>query len=240
MGFSRGFGNRDTPTTHAACKRMWEKASSRKLAKGYLTLGANTTLWRDGPNFVACFHNNQIVVYYPGFKTINACGYSSSPTTQDRISRLAGVHMTSTSSLDCIQPVRVNGHPYFNDMRIDNYGHVLEEDQRPDYKTRPKKEVVQRYTTLFRRIEKMCLGRYELGEWEGPAMPAPGGLEALRQLEKILAEGETLLPSHLVRYVLPFHSTPTAPFRDLLKIRKETYRKAFYRANDGYETIEVK
>lgn len=244
MTFSRGFGSSDTPTTFAACERMWEQASERKKAKGYLVLGLNTTLWRDRRNgtFEARFHGNCIVTYYPEFKAINACGYSVSPTTQGRISRLAGVHMSNNSSLGYNERVRVNGYPYFDGMRIDNHGHVMEESQRPDYKTRPKKAVVQAYTTLFRRIEKLCIARYELGEFaaDEPYNPTATQQEAVLAVENLIAEGETFLPFRLMRAMLPFHQNTGTPFRDHLKVVKENCRDHYYRAHDGYETIEVK
>ena len=245
MGFSRGFGSSTTPTTFAACQRMWNDASERKKAKGYLVLGRNTELHWNGylACFVATFHNNAIVEYFPEFKRIYGCGHSTSPTTQGRISRLAGVHMTQNSRLGYDETTRVNGWPYFDGMRVDNYGHVLEEeDQKPDFKTRPKKEVVQRYTSLFRKIEKLCTGRYELGEFRstGPYNPTVSQREALPLIETLIAEGETFIPFRLMRAILPFHQTTDTPFRDHLKMVKENCRESYYKANDGYETIEVK
>lgn len=243
MGFSRGFGSSSTPTTFNACQRLWLQASARKLAKGYLTLGHNTDLYKGGEDcFYVKFHLNTIVTYYPDHKVIHARGYSESPTTQDRISRLAGVHMRNNSSLGFNERVRVNGWPYFDGMRIDNYGHVFEEDQRSDFITRPKKEVVQRYTNLFRKIEKLCIGRYELGEFRStePYNPTVSQREALPLIETLIAEGETFIPFRLMCAILPFHQTTDTPFRDHLKVVKENCRDSYYKANDGYETIEVK
>jgi len=241
-GFSRGFGSRDTPKTFAACQKMWNDASDRKKAKGYLILGTNTELsWNEyRSTFEVRFHNNCIVEYFPEFKIINACGYSTSPTTQGRISALTGCYIAQNAGLGYHESTRVNGFPYFDGMRIDNHGHVLEEDRRPDFKTVAKKEVVQRYTNLFRRIEKLCIGRYELGEWANTDNGNLTGSEALRLLENALAEGETFLPGRIVRCILPFHATVDTSFRELLKTAKETYRGHYYKANDGYETIEVK
>ena len=243
MGFSRGFGSSSTPTTFNACQRLWLQASARKLAKGYLILGHNTGLYKSGEDcFYVRFHHNVIVTYYPEYKVIHARGYSESPTTQDRISRLAGVYMSNNSSLGFNERVRVNGYPYFDGMRIDNYGRVLKEDQRPDFKTRPKKEVVQRYTNLFRRIEKLCTGRYGLGEFRStePYNPTVSQREALPLIETLIAEGETFIPFRLMCAILPSHQTTDTPFRDLLKRVKESCRDSYYKANDGYETIEVK
>ena len=243
MGFSRGFGSSSTPTTFNACQRLWLQASARKLAKGYLTLGHNTDLYKDGDGcFYVMFHHREIVWYYPNHKVIDARGYSESPATQDRISRLAGVHMHSNSSLGYDERVRVNGYPYHPGMKIDNSGNVLEEDRRPDYKTRPKKAVVQAYTNLFRRIEELCIGRYELGEFMAtePYNPTITRCEALPLIENLIAEGETFIPFHLMRALLPYHTTTDTPFRDMLKIVKENCRDSYYKAHDGYETIEVK
>lgn len=243
MGFSRGFGSSSTPTTFNACQRLWLQALARKLAKGYLTLGHNTDLYKGGEDyFYVKFHHNVIVTYYPDHKVIHACGYSESPTTQDRISRLTGVYMGNNSSLGFNERVRVNGWPYFDGMRIDNHGRVLEEDRRPDYETRPKKNVVQAYTNLFRRIEKLCLGRYELGEFRStePYNPTVSQREALPLIENLIAEGETFIPHSLMRALLPFHQTTDIAFRDHLKRVKKACRDSHYKAHDGYETIEVK
>ena len=43
-----------------------------------------------------------------------------------------------------------------------------------------------------------------------------------------------------MRAILPFHQTTDTPFRDHLKVVKENCRDSYYKANDGYETIEVK
>ena len=243
MGFSRGFGSSSTPTTFNACQRLWLQASARKLAKGYLTLGANTDLYKSGEDcFYVKFHNHAIVIYYPDYKVISACGYSSSPTTQARISRLADVWMGSDSSLGFDENVRVNGYPYFDGMKIDNYGNVMPESRLPDYKTRPKKAVVQAYTNLFRRIEKLCLGRYELGEFATtePYDPTVTRWESLILIENLIAEGETFIPHSLMRALLPFHQTTDIDFRNHLKVVKESCRDSYYKAHDGYETIEVK
>ena len=61
MGFSRGFGSSSTPTTFNACQRLWLQASARKLAKGYLTLGHNTDLYRGDDHFYVKFHHNVVV-----------------------------------------------------------------------------------------------------------------------------------------------------------------------------------
>lgn len=246
MGFSRGFGTWGTPRTFAACKKMWDEASTRKLAKGYLKLGDNTELrysGYDGGFFYATFHNNTIVKYFPEYKTIHGCGYEGSPTTQGRIRALAGVHMHSNSALGYEQGVRVGGYPYFAGMRIDNYGKVFPEDQKADYKTVTKKEVTQRYTNLFRKLEKVTIGRWELGEWpDGMPLPEGSPFAALMLIEEQFAKGDMFVPHDVfaiaIRPAAGIHKT--GDLRAVLKCIKETYRSDYVRRNDGYETLEVK
>lgn len=244
MGFSRGFGSRGTPHTYQACKKMWDEASSRKLAKGYLVLGANTNLeWceYDGGHFIATFHGNAIVRYFPEFKRVDACGYESTPTTQGRISRLANVYMSNNSRLGFEQTVRVNGWPYFDGIRIDNFGHVLEEDRKPDTKVVNVKAVVHQYTALFRKIEKVLAARWELGEFDtiSNVIPADryGQLDAI---ERLFAAGETFVPSPCARnFLAPCYSS-AGSLRDRLKEIKEELRSTYYTRHNGYETVEVK
>lgn len=247
MGFSRGFGTRDTPCTFAACKKMWDEASTRKLAKGYLKLGDNTELHYsgyDGGFFYATFHNSTIVKYYPEYKVIDGCGYEDSPTTQQRISALTGCWMGNDSSLGFEQRVRVSGYPYFDGMRIDNYGKVLEADQRPDYKTVTKKEVTQAYTNLFRKLERVTIGRWELGEWpDGMPLPEGSPFAALMLIEEQFAKGDMFVQHDVFAIairpvVVVLHKAND--LRAVLKHIKETYRADYVRRNDGYETLEVK
>lgn len=247
MGFPRGFGTRDTPRTFAACKKMWDNASPRKLAKGYLKLGDNTELhyadYETGGFFYATFHNSTIVKYYPEYKVIDACRHSTSPTTQQRIAALAGVHMHSNSALGYEQGVRVGGYPYFAGMRIDNYGKVFPEDQKADYKTVTKKEVTQRYTNLFRKLEKATIGRWELGEWpDGMPLPEGSPFAALMLIEEQFAKGDMFVPHDVfaiaIRPAAALHKAND--LRAVLKHIKETYRADYVRRNDGYETLEVR
>lgn len=246
MGFSRGFGTRDTPRTFAACRKMWGEASTRKLAKGYLKLGDNTELHYseyDGGFFYATFHNNTIVKYFPEYKTIHGYGYEGSPTTQDRIKALAGCHMHSNAALGYEQGVRVNGFPFFDGMRITNEGHVFPEDQKADYKTVTKKEVTQAYTNLFHKLERVTIGRWELGEWpDGMPLPEGSPFAALMLIEEQFAKGDMFVPHDVfaiaIRPAAALHKAND--LRAVLKCIKEKYRHDYVRRNDGYETLEVK
>jgi hypothetical protein len=240
-GVIMGFGNRGylpLPKTKDACQKLWEDASPRTLKKGYLTLGNNTELHIEYGVFTLKFHSKGIVKYLDGFKVVDACGYSSSPTTQDRISRATGAYMMSNQSLGFEQPIRIGGYPYFDGIRVDDYGHVLEADRRPDFKRVCVKSVIQQYTTLFKRIEKLCIGRFELGEWgersyRGDSYARP----ALQHIEERIAAGETFLDTTQMSALLGISQNPD--FRACLKDVKESLRDWYYRTNGGYERIEV-
>lgn len=247
MAFSnRGFGTRDTPRTYAACLWLWENRRSKRHE--YITLGYNTRLFRDEAKgtFYATFRYHTIVTYYPDYKVIDACGFSGSPTTQGRISALANVRIYSDASLGFNERVRVNGNPYFAGMRIDNFGAVFEEDRRPDFKTRAKRDVTLRYATLWKRLHRVLLGRWEIGEFKredyARSWSEDRSQQALLGCEEVFRLGNTFIP-HEVAMDLLWGGTTTAPSADLhatLKHRKESLRNWWLLRNDGYETIEVK
>ena len=241
--FSRGFGSRDTPRTFAACARIWNDNAVAAKRYGRVKLGEKTYLYKGDGCYYATFHGNIIVRYYPGYKTIHGCGWEGSPTTQGRISALTGVSMHSNSSLGYKEPVRVGVYPYFAGMRIDNYGHVLAEDKRPDYKEVVKKAVVQKYANLFRKIEKMTRGRWELGEWKERAHSTrdAGNFEfkALLRIERSIAAGETFLSAEDVAELFGVYSTLT-DHKTFIAALRDGLRRQYYAANNGFETIEVK
>lgn len=227
------------PKTKAACQKLWDEASTRKKAKGYLTVAGNTDLYAVGDHFTLTFHRHDIVKYYDGYKVVDACGYSGSPTTQGRITSATGAYMASNTSLGYEQSVRINGYPYFDGIRIDNYGHVLEEDRRPDFKEVNKKPVVSAYTTLFRRIEKLIAGRYDLGEWkETPYQSTSAQWDALMHLEGEIAAGESFLSTEQV-FILLGSNTHLRDLHARLSGIKDDLRRQYYTHNDGIERIEV-
>lgn len=241
--FSRGFGGRDTPRTFQACERLW--ADKPRAVKRYdrVKLGNETYLYRGRDCFVAKFHDNTIVRYLPEHKTIHACGFDNSPTTQGRIGVLAGVRMSSNSKLGYEQSVRVNGFPYFDGMRIDNYGNIFEEDKLPDFKEVPKKEVVRQYVALFSKIKKLTLARWEVGEWNDRSAISYGTtlhtFQQLLKLEEEVNAGETHLDS--VRLFSLFGAFGRATTHDdMMKLLRDDLRVPYYTHYDGYETIEVK
>ena len=262
--FSRGFGSRDTPRTFAACERVWNDKAVAVKRYDRVKLGENTYLYRGDGRYYATFHGNIIVRYYPEYKTIHGCGWEGSPTTQGRIAALTGVSMHSNSRPGYEEPVRVGGHPYFAGMRIDNYGYVFAEDQRPDYKEVVKKAVVHKYATLFRKIGKMTRGRWELGEWKERAHSIRDAgnfkFKALLRIERSIAVGDTFLSTEDVAELfgvyntLTSHTAPIAALRDglfgvynpltshtaLIAALRDGLRHQYYAANNGFETIEVK
>ncbi len=241
--FSRGFGSRDTPRTFAACARIWNDKAVAVKRYDRVKLGEQTYLYKGDGHYYATFHGNIIVRYYPEYKTIHGCGWEGSPTTQGRISALTGVGMHRNSSLGYKEPVRVGGYPYFSGMRIDNYGHVLAEDQRPDYKEVVKKAVVQKYTNLFRKIGKMTHGRWELGEWKERAHSVRDASNlqfiALLRIERSIAAGETFLITEDVAELFGVYNTLTSHTAFIAALR-DGLRHQYYFVNNGYETIEVK
>lgn len=200
MGFSNR-GWKPLPRTYAACQTLWADKQRSVTRNGYITLANNTRLRRsdDGEFFVATFHGNTIVRYYPDHKVIDACGFSTSPTTQDRLQRLTGARMYSDARLGYQQKVRVNGYPYFASMRIDNLGNLFEEDRRPDFKTRAKRDVTLRYTTLWKWLHKVLLGRWEIGEFKREGYTRSWSdnraQQAILECEDILRLGGTFTPT---------------------------------------------
>jgi hypothetical protein len=241
--FSRGFGSRDTPRTFAACARVWNDKAVAVKRYDRVKLGEKTYLYKGDGRYYAAFHDNILVRYYPEYKTIHGCGWEGSPTTRGRIAALTGVSMRRNSRLGYKEPVRVGGHPYFDSMRIDNYGYVFAEDQRPDYKEVVKKAVVQKYANLFRKIGKMTRGRWELGEWKERAhsIRDAGNFEfiALLRIERSIAAGETFLSAEDVAELFGVYSTLTDHTAFIAALR-DGLRHQYYCANNGFETIEVK
>ena len=241
--FSRGFGSRNTPRTFADCARIWNDKTVAVKRYGRVKLGGNTYLHKGDGHYYATFHDNTIVRYYPEYKTIHGCGWEDSPTTQMRIAALTGSSMHRNSRPGYKESVRVNGHPYFDGMRVDNYGYVLDEDKRPDYKEVVKKAVVQKYVTLFRKIEKMTRGRWEIGEWKerAHAIRDAGNLQfrALLRIERSIAAGETFLGGGDLNELFGVYSALT-DHKAFIAALREGLRHQYYSANAGYETIEVK
>lgn len=234
--FSRGFTTK-VPRTFAACEQWLIDHAREFKRKGFCTLGYNTELHQAEGYFFATFHGNPIVRFYPEYKTIDACGYEGSPTTQGRISALANVHMSSNSRCGFDEHIRVSGYPYRANMRIDNYGNVL--DKHPDTKTVNEKEVVKQYVALWRKIEKTLAGRWAVGEWA-----KHGGtdmflsIRALMHVEDALDSGETFLPHDDV--VQLFGTYTTKPdLKDAIKAVREILRHDYYRRNGAYITLEI-
>lgn len=241
-------GYKPLPTTFAACLKLWGERRSKRF--DYITLLDNTLLFLDEGRgvFYVAFHGNVIVTFHPEFKVIDACGYSESPTTQDRITRLTGVLMRNDRKLGFDQYVRVGGYPYFAGMRINNHRQVLEEDRKPDYKTRPKREYTLRYATLWRRIFKVLVARWEIGEFKEYRTRVVNhtydeGLVPFLACEKLLSATpmETNLPHDLAMALLSWRGAPeTGDLATLLTARKALVRPLWLAHHDAYEIIEVK
>jgi hypothetical protein len=241
--FSSGFGSRETPRTYQACERVWKDKAIAVKRHGRVKLGNETYLHQGGDRYYVTFHGNTIVRYYPEYKTIHGCGWEGSPTTQMRISALTNVPMRSDSSKGYKEPVRVDGYPYFPGMRIDNYGCVFDEDKRPDYKEVVKKEIVQQYVKLFRKLSKLTLARWELGEWKGRATHSSGttrhNFNQLLMLEEQINAGETFLDSGALFGL--FNSFGAVKHHDdMMKALRDDVRRWYYAHYDGYKTLEVK
>ena len=234
------FGRRriTLPKTKAACQKLWDDATPRKLAKGYLTVAGDTELHIEYGVFTLKFHGHDIVKYLDGYKTVYGGGYSTSPTTQGRITSATGASMHSNGKLGYEQTVRIGGYPFFDGIRVDDYGQVLEEDRRPDFKQVNVKAVVSAYTTLFKRIEKLIYGRYELGEWaDGTYHSMSAQWDALLNIEDQLATGDAFPDSDDVRTLLS--TSVRTDLRERLTAVKEALRDKYYARNNGYERIEV-
>lgn len=226
------------PKTKAACQKFWDDASTRKKEKGYLTVAGNTNLYVVGDYFTLTFHGHDIVKYYDGYKVVDACGHSTSPTTQGRITSATGAYMGSNTSLGFEQSVRIDGYPFFDGIRVDDYGQVLEEDRRPDFKHVNVKAVVNAYTTLFKRIEKLIYGRYELGEWaDGTYHSSSAQWDALLNIEDQITAGGAFPDSDDVRTLLS--TSIKTDLHERLTAVKEDLRGKYYARNNGYERIEV-
>ena len=237
--FARSFTTK-VPTTYEECARWWNDHPRSVKQSGDVAIAGNTRLHKFDDHYAASFHGHYIVLYYPDHKVIDACGYSGSPTTQGRIARLARVSMYSNSSLGFNECVRVDGSPYFAGMRIDNYGHVFAEDRRSDFKEVHVKAVVQKYVTLFRKIEKLTRGRWEIGEWkEREAERHVRSWQALLRIEAALAAGETFPNSADLRTLFSVFPLMVG-HKEIIGALRDEHRHDYYRTNDGYETIEVK
>lgn len=234
--FSRGFTAK-VPRTYAACERWLIDHAREFKRKGFCVLGYNTELHQADGYFFATFHGNAIVRFYPEYKTINACGYAGSQTTQMRISQLAGVAMASNSRCGYNNTIRVNGYPYMNNMRIDNYGQVI--DKYPDTKKANKKEGVQRYVALWRKIEKLLTARWAVGEW---VLYDKTGLflsvDRLQHVERAIEAGETFLDHTDVALLFGTHVTQP-DLKAAIKAVREALRHDYYLRNDVYETLEI-
>lgn len=245
MGFANR-GYKALPKTYDACDRMWQQASARARAKGFLVLANNTTLHKGNGCYTARHQSTDIVTFYPKVKVVNAGRWSESPTTQDRITRLTGARMSSDRSLGVHENIRINGWPFFNGIRIDNFGCVLPEDQRPDKKTVVVKEVSLRYTALWRRIHKALAARWEVGEFSHRDFNGQWSLNkcqgALLEIERMFGAGEAYAPYELAMDLMfggP-NTIASGGLQDVLKHRRAHLRDWWLNCNNGYETIEVK
>jgi len=240
--FSRGFGSRGTPRTFAACERVWNDKAVAVKRYGRVKLGEKTYLHKGNGRYYATFYGNTIVRYYPEYKTIHGCGWEGSPTTQRRITALTGVSMHSNSRPGYKEPVRVGGHPYFAGMRIDNYGYVLAEDQRPDYKEVAKKEVVRQYAALWRKLTKLIASRWAIGEFNEAMLHTSVSREiALFTCERQLIAGPNCwLDTESVTLLLGPVTQRGEALTEIVRAARDALRDTYYTRNDGYETIEVK
>lgn len=236
------------PKTYGDCLMRWERYSRTVARHGRIAVGYNTYLYRRSDRFVAEFHGHPIVTYHPGYKVIDACGYENSRTTQERLYALTGARVYSNKALGFHQNIRVNGYPYFSGMRIDDFGHVFEEDRKPDTKTVPVHAVAMQYAKLWRNVYKHLLARWELGEFQLAEAPSGKGYglgmsSALVKIEQALqAEGVVFLPHDAVAELLYGDTTPEPPIqlKTLLDIRKAQLKSWWMHDRNGYEDIEVK
>jgi len=235
-------GLRYCPTSYESCQRLWEMKPRSVSRSRRITLGSDTTLHYDPaePCFTVRFYSMVVVTFHPSHAVITMGGYCGSPTTRDRVWNLTGARVHSNSKLGYEQPIRVGAYPYFDGIRVDHQGVVLEEDRRPDYKMRSVMSIVHQYTALFRRIERLCEARYNLGEFSGADGSTMGALAALSLIEGRIGLGETFPPRDEMRVLLGACSRPCDTFSEHLSAIKGLLQDHYYRTNGGYERVEVK
>lgn len=237
------FGNAhfrgDTVRTFAACEKLWNEASNRKKAKGSITLGCNTELWKYNNRYEVTFHGNAIVEYYPDHIAIFGGGYASSITTQGRIRAFAGVRIGNDSRCGFEDTSRINGYPFFDGIRVDNFGRIFPEDIRPDRKQVVRHEVSLQYTRLWRELKKQIAARYGIGEFDNRTMPTGYARQrAFEQLTEQLEKGEWLDTAAVTQVLGPvsFHK---CTFDKVIAQARDDLRDWYYRDNDGYEIKEI-
>lgn len=235
-------GMRYCPTSYKSCQQLWEKKAHSVSRIGHVTLGNATTLQYDPaePCFTVRFYSHVIVTFHPSHAVITMGRYCGSSTTRARVWNLTGASVHSNSKLGYEQSIRIGAYPYFEGIRVDHQGVVLEEDRRPDYKTRFVMSVVHQYTALFRRIERLCEARYNLGEFRYAEWSAMSTLAALLSIEKRIRQGETFLPRDEVCALLSACPSSYDTFHEHLLGVKASLRGHYYYANGGSERVEVK
>lgn len=235
-------GLRYCPTSYESCQQLWEKKPRSVSINGYITLGNATTLHYDPaePCFAIRFYSHVIVTFHPSHAVITMGRYRGSPTTRDRVRNLTGARVHSNSKLGYEQPIRIGAYPYFEGIRVDHQGVVLEEDRRPDYKMRSVMSIVHQYTALFRRIERLCEARYNLGEFRYTDWSAMAALAALLSIEKRIRQGETFLPRDEMCALLSACPSSYGTLHEHLVHVKVFLRSHYYHANGGSERVEVK
>ena len=236
--FSRGFSG-DCPRTYSACESYWNDATERKKAKGYLILGYNTNLYKEDGYYRATFHGNTIVRYYPEYRQITAHGWSTSPTTQGRICALTGVSMHSNSRCGFDEHVRINGYPFHEGIRVDNYGRILPADILPDRRRRVRRTVVTAYIQLWKAIAKQIEARYEMGEFHSTAIYSRRTREAAFAKVCIQLEAGVWLDTEAVTQLLNTAMHPKDSFKGAIARARGEMRDGYYYANDGYYTEEI-
>lgn len=237
--FGNAYYRGTTVKTFAACEKLWNESSNRKKAKGSITVGHNTELWRYTDRYEITFHGNTIVTYYPEYRVISGGGYSESITTQGRIRAFTGINVGNNSRCGFNDTIRIDGYPFFSGIRVDNHGNIFPEDIRPDYKEVTVKEVVNQYTRLWKKIEAQIGIRYALGEFDTPAMPfARHKQYAFDRIEAQVEGGLWTTTEAVTELLAPTLSSRTT-VREACKKAKDELRDYYYRTHNGYETKEI-
>jgi len=240
--FGNAQGLNNMPKTFHACGDLW---TPRRANRGSYTLAGNTVLYRGVEYFYIRFWGHTIAEIYPTHTRLFACGYDTSPTTIGRLNSFTHARIGNDNRKGYKDTLRINGYPFFEGVRVLPNGAIHPDDIRSDFYTRPKKEVVSAYVKLWRWISNNLRGRHAIGEWKESISHATFPIYAAQDL---MNEGKTFLPHEWGAAIFMVdgdtigsrrHRHTVEGFDECIQIARDSLRHEYYRAHDGYETIEV-